>query len=179
MSSLSEVNPFVRVGHYYRFPIERNQAEVGRIRYCYAFHFVAGGRGTVSVGGKTYPVKKGDLIYFPPEEPHSFYANPDNPLSTYNLYCDLWNFKLVSTQHLVWDPSDFNRHWLTRIEPCSELSSLPVVTPIQHDASLCQLFIHAVSHVGKQEQYSELIVSRLSQSILVSTCPNRIDITVH
>jgi AraC family transcriptional activator of mtrCDE len=167
MTSLSSVIPYVRVGHYYRFPVERNQAAVGRIGYCYAFHLVAGGKGTVSVEGKTYPVKKGDLIYFPPEVGHSFYANPDHPLATYNLYCDLWNYKLVSSTHLVWDESDFNRDLLTHIVPCPELALLPVVTPIQHDASLGQLFIHAVTQSGKNEPYSELIVSNLVKAFLL------------
>ncbi|WNR43857.1 AraC family transcriptional regulator [Paenibacillus roseipurpureus] len=168
MTTLELLNPYVRVGHYYRFPVTRNQVEVGRIGYCYAFHFVAAGKGSVSVGGKTYPVKKGDLIYFPPEAAHSFYTNSDHPLATYNLYCDLWNYRLASTQHLVWDLNDFNRDLLTVIEPCSELSSLPVVTPIQHDATLCQLFIYAVTQVGKSEPYSELIVSHLVKAFLLT-----------
>ncbi|OCT15493.1 hypothetical protein A8709_15570 [Paenibacillus pectinilyticus] len=167
MTSISSAIPHVRVGHYYRFPIERNRAEVGRIGYCYAFHLVAGGKGTVSTGGTTYPVKKGDLIYFSPEVSHSFYANPDHPLSTYNLYCDLWNFKMSNIQHLVWDESDFNRDMLTPIEPCPELDVLPVVTPIQHHAALGDLFIHTVMQAGKKEPYSERIVSHLLQAFLL------------
>jgi AraC family transcriptional activator of mtrCDE len=168
MTTISTVNPYVRVGHYYQFPVERNQAEMGRIGYCYAFHFVAGGKGTVSVKGKTYPVKKGDLIYFPPEVGHSFYAHPDHPLATYNLYCDLWNYELRSSQHLVWNESDFNHDLLTHIVPCSELAVLPVVTPIQHDASLGQLFIHAVTQSMKSDHYSELIVSNLLKAFLLA-----------
>jgi AraC family transcriptional activator of mtrCDE len=168
MTALSSVSPYVRVGHYYQFPVERNQAEVGRIGYCYAFHFVAGGKGTVSANGKTYPVKKGDLIYFPPEVGHSFYAHPDHPLATYNLYCDLWNYQLRSSQHLVWNESDFNRDLLTHIVPCSELAMLPFVTPIQHDASLGQLFIHAVTQSRKSDHYSELIVSNLLKAFLLA-----------
>ncbi|MDR6551084.1 AraC family transcriptional regulator [Paenibacillus qinlingensis] len=167
MSPLSAINPNVRVGHYYKFPVERNQAEVGRIGYCYAFHYVIGGKGTVSVNGKTYPVKKGDLIYFPPEVKHSFYANPEQPLTTYNLYCDLWDYKMVSSQHLVWHENDFNRDFLTKIVPCSELDLLPIVTPIQHEASLGQLFIHAVTQLRKNDRYSEFIVSHLVKALLL------------
>lgn len=167
MTSLSSVNPFVRVGHYYQFPVVRNQAEVGRIGYCYAFHFVASGKGTVTARGKTFPVKKGDLIYFPPEMGHSFYSNPDQPLATYNLYCDLWNYQLESSQHLVWDESDFDRDLLTPIVPCPELALLPIVTPIQHDASLGQLFIHAVTQLRKNAPYTDIIVSNLVKVFLL------------
>lgn len=168
MTAITSVNPFVRVGHYYQFPVERNKAEVGRIGYCYAFHFVAGGKGSVSVRGKTYPVKKGDLIYFPPEVAHSFYAHPDHPLATYNLYCDIWDFKMKSTQHLVWDEADFDRDLLTHIVPCPELDMLPVVTPIQHDASLSQLFIHVVSQLRQSDDYAELIVNNLLKALLLA-----------
>ncbi|NQX66519.1 helix-turn-helix transcriptional regulator [Paenibacillus alba] len=168
MTLLSAANAFVRMAHFYRFPVERNRAESGRIGYCYAFHFVAGGKGTVTIDGNTYPVKKGDLIYFPPKVKHSFYANPDNPLSTYNVYCDIWSEKSMSSLHLVWDESDFDSALLTLVLPCAELASLPVVTPIQHHSWLGQLFISAVAQFGQKEPYTDLIVSNLVKAFLLA-----------
>lgn len=167
MAHLDAATPFVRSAHYYQFPIERNQAEMGRIGYTYAFHYVVGGKGTVTVGQHKYPVKKGDFIYFPPEVSHSFYAHPENPLITYNLYGELWGNKRVNTPHLVWNPSDFNRDLLTNIEPCSELDSLGVVTPIQHVTAIGELFIHAVTQSRKGGQYSDAIVGHLIKAFLL------------
>ncbi|UKS28660.1 AraC family transcriptional regulator [Paenibacillus sp. HWE-109] len=167
MSLITSANPFVRVAHYYRFPIVRNQDERVRIGYCYAFHFVAGGRGSITVGGRTYPVKKGDLIYFPPEVRHAFYSNEDHPLSTYNLYCELWNCNIATSQHLVWDESNFNPDLLTLVNPCPELESLSVITPVQYHSLLGQTLIHAVTQFNKKEPYTELIVNSLVKAFLL------------
>ncbi|TFE29481.1 AraC family transcriptional regulator [Cohnella luojiensis] len=168
MVVFSSINPFVRVAHHYSFPEERNPSEATRIGYCYAFHLVDGGKGTVRCAGQAYPVKKGDLVYFKPGVPHSFFSKPDDPLSTYNLYCELWNdLPFNTSHHLVWHESDFNRELLTPVIPCPELDELPVLHSLQHQEAMLVLFAHAVTHGQKQDSHNQLIASNLVKAFLL------------
>ncbi len=166
MAALLYAKPFVRTAHYYQFPIDRNPAEATRIGYCYAIHLVAGGSGEVTVAGKVYPLKKGDLIYIPPRVKHAFYANPEHPLATYNLYIDIWNYRSTE-QHLVWHEADFNIELLTKIRACPELERIATVTPIQYHSFIGQSIIQAVGHIGKESQYRNVIISKLLTIILL------------
>lgn len=168
MEKISSIRPFVRVAHHYQFPIERNANEVNRIGYCYAFHLVTEGKGTVSANGHQSPVKKGDLIYFPPMVKHAFYSNPNQSLASYNLYCDLWmSHPLVTNHHLIWNEADFNQDLVTLVVPCTELDELPVVIPLQHQNALISIFQHAVGKQGTQESYTDLIKSSLIKAFLM------------
>lgn len=168
MSNLSSLSPYIRVGHHYRFPWEGNSSESERIGYCYAFHFIDGGKGTISCQGRTFPVKRGDLVYFPPMTTHSFFTDPDQLLSSFNIYCELWADSPVSTDlHLIRNPSDFNSEWVTPIIPCDELDRLPVVMPLQHHVEFMDLFSYAVIHYRKGEKYSREIANSLLKAFLL------------
>jgi AraC family transcriptional activator of mtrCDE len=166
--SITELVPFIRVAHHYRFPVERNMSEAERIGYCYGFHLVDGGKGFVSAAGRTYPIKKGDLIYFPPELEHSFYSDPEEPLTTYNIYCDLWILlPQVTNLHLVWNREDFKGALLTLRKPCPELDRLAIVTPLQHHPAMIGLFAHAVHLHVRAGAYSEAISGALVKAFLM------------
>jgi AraC family transcriptional activator of mtrCDE len=168
MESIDQIKPVIRVAHHYDFPYERNPSEKGRYGYCYAFHWITGGRGRVTVPGATYSVKKGDLLYFQPQLAHSFYSDPEQPLSSYNIYCDLWATEPVDTEiHLVWNPSEFDPNYLTRMLPCEELSELPHYLPLQHHDALAQLFAHIVKHHHRVTRYSRTIVSSLLKAFVL------------
>lgn len=168
MEPLTSIQPHIRVAHHYRFPSERNAAEQGRIGYCYAFHFVDGGRGAATANGQQTPIKKGDLVYFPPGMKHALFTDPSQPLSTYNVYAELWTDRpLITDVHLVWNAAEFEPALLTKKEPCTDLDSLPCVIPLQHQPSLASLFIRAVDLCGAKERYAGAAAGSLLKAFLL------------
>ncbi|GGD97161.1 AraC family transcriptional regulator [Paenibacillus nasutitermitis] len=140
MPRLSTMTPFIYAGHYYLFPKERNAGERDRTGYCYAFHYIAEGRGVITIAGKPYPVRKGDFIRIPPLELHTFDTQEPHLFVTYNIYCDLWNpapgkDNPLVTYHQV-DPGQ-----LVRMLPCPELDEMPVVLPLRHHPMLSEMFV--------------------------------------
>ncbi|OAB28357.1 hypothetical protein PMSD_22810 [Paenibacillus macquariensis subsp. defensor] len=122
----------IRVAHYYDFPKASNETESIRYGYCYGFHLIKSGKGKIVVSGQTYPIRKGDLLYFPPSLRHSFFSDTEQPLSSYNVYCELWSPIPSNTYcHLVWDVSDFDPSYLTLkafILEFIQLSQAPLLT---------------------------------------------------
>ncbi len=168
MGSLDLIRPYVRVAHHYRFPFERNASESGRIGYCYAFHLVDGGKGNATVASRTYPVTKGDLLYFPPGTKHSFHSDPDHLLSTYNVYCELWDKnEAAQGRHLIWDGKDFDPAWMTATQPDAGLDGLSCRIPLQHHGAMTALFPHIVAHSQQTAPYSGAIAASLLKAFIL------------
>jgi len=168
MESLERIEPYIRVAHHYRFPIERNASEAGRIGYCYAFHLIDGGKGKATAAAQTYPVTKGDLLYFPPGTKHAFYSDPDHPLSTYNIYCELWNKnEEAQGRHLAWDDKDFDPTWMTAVRRDADLDELPYWIPLQHHGAMTALFSHIVVHAQQSDPYSAAVAACLLKAFIL------------
>jgi AraC family transcriptional regulator, activator of mtrCDE len=168
MLSLSAMQPFVRVAHYYQFPFQRNANEIDRIGYCYALHLIEAGKGTVMVSNQSLSVKKGDLIYIPPKLSHAFYSDSNHPLASYNIYCELWSAEpLTTTHHLVWRPFPFDPSLLTTVKLNTELEKLPYFIPLQHHTALIELFAQIVHHYENHEDYSDEIARSLLRAFIM------------
>lgn len=168
LASEPELKPFIRVGHFYEFPPNRNERESPRFGYCYAFHLVHAGKGRVSLPGGSIAVKKGDLLFFPPGVQHAFYSNQEYPLSTYNIYSELWTDQPLRTHtHLVWEASEYDPQLKTKTNPGSAIDALPPYFPLQHKEAMIEIFAHAVRHHMKHESYSELIAGSLLKAFIV------------
>lgn len=168
LQQLRQLQPFIRVGHHYQFPYERNVYEAGRHGYGYAFHLVDGGKGKLTIDGSTYPLKKGDLVYVPPRMAHSFYTDHDHRLSTYNLYCELWNERpTVTEQHLYWSEADYLPGLMTVIREDSIVTALPYHLPLQHQGLLTEMFRRIVMlHQSNEPLASEAARSMLKAFLL-------------
>ncbi|BBH20715.1 hypothetical protein Back11_20600 [Paenibacillus baekrokdamisoli] len=168
MEQALTLQPYIRVAHFYSFPTNRNESESHRYGYCYAFHLVHGGKGEVSISSSKFIVKKGDLLFIPPGVHHSFYSNPDYPLSTFNIYCELWNDKPIQTAiHLVWDESEYNLEWMTPTNPETNIDQLPPYFPLQHQETMVEIFAHIVKHHVKQDKGSVIITSHLLKAFII------------
>ncbi|CAK4832808.1 unnamed protein product [Aphanomyces euteiches] len=162
------MNPFVRVAHFYQFSFLKNAGETNRIGYCYAFHLIEAGKGTVTIADQSFPVKKGDLLYIPPELPHAFYTDSIHPLASYNVYCELWSDEPLKTElHLVWKAVPLDPALLTTVKSDTELEELPYLIPLQHQADLIELFAQIVRHYGNQEDYSADIANSLLKAFIM------------
>ncbi|MBB3125435.1 AraC-like DNA-binding protein [Paenibacillus rhizosphaerae] len=155
MDSLLSITPFIRVAHHYRFPLDNQPSELGRIGYCYAFHLVDGGRGTLRIHSQRYYVKKGDLLFIPPACEHSFESGPSQALTTYNVYCELWSDPPLNTEaHLVWKSSQFNPSLLTKIHPETDLNRIPAVFPLHRYTELTEMIASIVKQFQKRNHRS-------------------------
>ncbi|SDW42571.1 AraC family transcriptional regulator [Paenibacillus sp. CF384] len=165
---MSEIKPFIRVGHHYQFPYERNEFEYGRFGYCYAFHLVDGGKGSITINGQVYPLQRGDLIFLPPQLMHSFYTDHDHRLATYNLYFELWNEKPRSTEHhLYWHPDDLLPELLTALQENTVLDSMPHLFHLQHHTILMDLFPHIVKQHQQQRVHGDTIAHSLLKAFML------------
>ena len=52
----------------------------------YEIHYAASGRGTVRIGGRTYPVEPDTLYITGPRVVHAQYSAPDAPITEHCLY---------------------------------------------------------------------------------------------
>jgi AraC family transcriptional activator of mtrCDE len=168
MLALLAMRPFVRVAHFYQFSFLKNTGESNRIGYCYAFHLIEAGKGTVTVSDQSFLIKKGDLLYIPPELPHAFYTDPIHPLASYNIYCELWSEEPLNTDlHLVWSPMAFDPTLLTTVKLDTELEKLPHFIPLQHQSALIELFAQIVRHYENEEDYSTDIANSLLKAFIM------------
>ena len=168
MNSLQLIHPVIRVAHPYRFPAEQTDYERERVGYCYAFHYIDGGRGSIVVSDQTYPIAKGDLVYLPPLLPHIFRSDSTQPLSTINIYCELWpNESMSGRSHLVWNPAAFDPSLLTAIVPSAELEGLPFKLPLHHDGGLIEQFVRIVKQHQKKDLYSDEIAESLLKAFVL------------
>ncbi|WP_308640118.1 AraC family transcriptional regulator [Paenibacillus silvisoli] len=165
---LNDMQPFIRVGHHYLFPYERNPFEVSRYGYCYALHLVEGGKGKIIINGEATTLTKGDLIFLPPQLMHSFYTDQDSRLSTYNLYFELWSDAPMRTEHhLYWHLSDYKAELLTTVRANDELDTLPHILPLQHHPFLTELFAHIVKQHQHQWEYGHTVAHSLLKAFLL------------
>jgi len=165
------IRPFIRVAHHYRFPAapDRTVDESSRVGYCYAFHYVDGGRGAFGIRSKTYAVQKGDLLYIPPGCKHSFESDPAAPLTTYNIYCELWTDAPQRTPtHLVWDEASFDAAYATETRAGTGLDAIPpVVPPLAHSVPT-DVIPAIVRHHQTGDSVSEAIACSLLKALVLS-----------
>lgn len=168
MNAVIEICPIIRVAHHYKFHHEKTSGDSGRFGYCYAFHFVESGKGKIIVPPYSYSVQKGDLIYLPPASEHSFLSDRDNQLSTYNVYCELWQDKPITTEiHLTFELAKLDKLLLTRVINDTELDQLPSVIPLQHHSGLAEIFTHIVQQHQKKDVNFNIITSSLLKAFIL------------
>ncbi|WP_138755645.1 AraC family transcriptional regulator [Paenibacillus sinopodophylli] len=131
MKKLNEITPHVGDSMYYLYDGSSNE----KLRVCnvYAFHLFNDGPGEMEVNGKRYAIENRTLIFLRPEEQHAFHISSDRPLSSHNLYFDIWDRTIpVSVNRtFIYAPEPFVLHETAASYPCEELDSLPCVFSLQ------------------------------------------------
>lgn len=164
MNLLNDIHPSIRVANYYRFRRDNKDnksEEMSRLGYCYAFHLFDNGRGKVIIEGTPHYLHKGDLLFIPPERLHNFYSEPEHPLSSYNIYLELWPPSPPATNQHLSRPFSFEKSLLTKMNPCAEIDQLATVIHLQHHVILTDLLVHIVQEQQKDDIYSKPIVNHL------------------
>ncbi|MFD0960076.1 helix-turn-helix domain-containing protein [Paenibacillus chungangensis] len=137
-----DVSPDIRVAHHYIFT--GIEAERHRYGYCYAFHLVISGQGYVVIHGRKYPVKRGSLFIVPPHTLHSFETDHNQPLATYNMYCELWHAAPDVTIHLYYALKERDERYATAVIPDMPLARVQPVLELQHVPFFTEWFAHMV-----------------------------------
>ncbi|GMA61099.1 AraC family transcriptional regulator [Alicyclobacillus fastidiosus] len=168
VNTLRQIRPLIRVAHHYQFNEESNKVEQHRLGYCYAFHLIDSGRGTVTIRNRRYQVNKGIVIFIPPGEQHSFYTDSNHPMTSFNIYCELWpDGAQVTDIHLAWDPKDFNPTYQTQVKSCPELETLPSITQLHTGHLFVELFSHIVLNHRSNDRYSSDIAHSLLYTLVL------------
>ncbi|WP_193726591.1 AraC family transcriptional regulator [Paenibacillus guangzhouensis] len=164
--TIDHLLPSVRLAHHYQFHGAFH--DFNRYGYCYAFHLFDRGVGTVMIGSRQYPVRKGTLFFVPPKMIHGFHTDPDAALASYNIYCDLWMASPpVTTHHLAWEPEQYDSPDVTTVKPCPEIDGLPAVIQLQQYPLLIELFTHIVRTCNHQGPHAASITTHLLHAFLL------------
>lgn len=104
------------------------------LRVCnmYAFHLFTDGPGEMEIDGKCYPIERRTLIFLRPGQPHAFHITPTHPLSSYNVYFDLWDNKSSNCNNhsFIYAPEALRFEKKAVEATCCELDELPCVFPL-------------------------------------------------
>lgn len=169
MPAPSDMTPYVNAAHYYPFPKERGPSERDRIGYCYAFHFIADGRGSVSIEGKSHPVRKGDLVFIPPLRRHTFHTSEPHLYTTYNVYCELWNDRPECGNPLVAYHAPDPAFIVSRL-PCLELEQLPPVQSLRGRPLLADAFKRICELHQANRPDTDLLTVRYLHAFVMELC---------
>lgn len=168
MKALSEITPYLGDSMPYLYDGSSNEG----LRTCnvYAFHLFTDGPGEMEIEGKRYPIERKTLIFLRPGQPHAFHISPEHPLTSLNLYFDLWsNREPPSLNRLFFRyPEPFQPHTSTPVHSCEELDAFPGVFSLQPYPQLFEALLH-LSKVFDQAAYyrSEAVNSLLYSWLLV------------
>lgn len=162
MIGLFSIQPSIRAAHYHAY--SGKLKEKNRFGYCYAFHLIDKGAGTLLLEGRSYPVKKGTLVFIPPGIQHSFHLSATQPISSYDMYCDFFT-KREAVRHLYFDPPhDYESGLMTNSRPCREFDRLTGITRLLRYPELVQTFIQVVRLNRLDIRYKREIVGSLLYS---------------
>jgi AraC-like DNA-binding protein len=130
MHKLSEITPYV--GAIMPYVYDGSSNEHLRVGNVYAFHLFTDGPGEMEIDGIRYPIERRTLIFLRPGQPHAFHITPSHPLSSYNVYFDLWDNRSPVSNNLsfIHAPEDLLLEKKALEAPCAELDELPCIFPL-------------------------------------------------
>ncbi|MFD2333037.1 AraC family transcriptional regulator [Cohnella sp. GCM10020058] len=162
MKRLSEMTPYL--GDLMPYVYDGSANEGLRVCSVYAMHLFPEGGGAMEIEGVRHPLDKRALVFLRPGQPHAFHISPDRPLSSFNLYFDLWDAKdPVSLNRIfIYAPEPFRLGAVSVDCPCAELDALPGVSSLQDNPQLYEELLRIVS-VYEQSRYyrSEILNSMI------------------
>lgn len=151
MALLAESNPSIRAAHFFKFSKDRDASDHDRVGYTYAFHLFHSGQGALKLDQRLYTIKPGTLMFIAPQVKHSILCDPGNPLTCYNIYCDLWNDADMSDYPHLRLQDQIQDKFITTIKPCKQLDQFPLVCSLNGQPFLMDLFAHIVQVYERQE----------------------------
>lgn len=115
------------------------------------------------MNGRSYPLKKGTLVFIPPGLKHTFHMNESQPISSYDMYCD-FSRKKYDSASLFRSSARFRTRSFDRKQTIRELEQLTGITQLTRYPELIQTFIQIVRMNRLDIQYKAEIVNSLLYS---------------
>ncbi len=161
MKTLNELTPYVGDSMSYLYAGRSN--EKLRAGNVFAFHLFNDGPGEMEVNGIRYPIESKTLIFVRPGEPHAFHVKPGHRLSSYNIYCDLWEAQrpLSPSRGFIYAPEPLHMDPLALTEECPELDSLPSAFSLQPYPWLYEAFVTLSNVYSSSFHYRMEMVNQL------------------
>ncbi|TVY02175.1 helix-turn-helix transcriptional regulator [Cohnella terricola] len=161
MDKLTNMTPYVGDCMTYLYDGSSNE----KLRTCnvYAIHLFPDGPGEMEVDGKRYPINRRTIVFLRPGQPHAFHISPRQPLTSFNLYFDLWEQERPRSLNRIFYryPERYESHTGTPVMPCSELDALPSVSSLQTYPLLFDLFQTIVKQFEEISLYRTEAVNSL------------------
>ena len=168
MQPLTELQPRIREAHYYEFPKALNDFESTRFGYCYAFHLIAGGKGRIKLGGRSFTVHKGDLLYF---RLISSIPSSRMPISRSAVIISIASYgcRFLPPPIVIsfGTPGISTLRSLTAIKHDPAVAGLPHYLPLQHHETLAGIFQHIVMHHQSTAPLSGQIAEGLLKAMIL------------
>jgi AraC-like DNA-binding protein len=169
MKNLNELKPYV--GDSMRYLYVGGWNEKLRVCNVYAFHLFLDGPGEMEVNGKLYPIDRHTLIFLRPGEPHAFHITKEQPLSSFNLYCDMWagaSNPVSLNRVFIHAPEPFSLESSSVMEVCPELDSLPSCFSLQPYPWLYDSFVTLAKQFEEAKHYRAELVNSLLYAWMLS-----------
>ncbi|WP_214629505.1 helix-turn-helix transcriptional regulator [Paenibacillus agaridevorans] len=169
MKRLHEVEPYV--GDALPYLYDGGYEEKLRVCNVFAFHLFNDGPGEMEIDGIKHPIGPKTLVFLRPNQPHAFHIDAKHPLSSYNIYCDLWDKEhpLSGNRAFIYAPAPFsfetNRQ--AAMPTCADLDSLPSVFSLQSHPWLSESIVQLTRLFHDTLYYRDELVSGLMQSWLL------------
>ncbi|BBI32651.1 helix-turn-helix transcriptional regulator [Cohnella abietis] len=165
---LTDITPFV--GEYMPYVYDGSSNEGLRTCNVYAIHLFPEGPGEMEVDGKKYPIVKRTLVFLRPGQPHAFHMSPSQPLSSYNLYFDLWekDHPRSLNRFFYRYPEPYEPSTGTATPPCEELDGLPGIFSLQAYPHLFDMFQTMAKLFEELTYYRQETVNSLFTSWLLA-----------
>ncbi len=168
MKKLSEMTPFV--GDYMPYLYDGSSNEGLRTSNVYAIHLFPEGPGEMEVDSVRHPIGKRTLVFLRPGQPHAFHISPRQPLSSHNLYFDLWERERPRSLNRIFFryPELYEPETGTPAPACEELDALPSVSSLQAYPHLYDLFLTIARQFEGLSRYRFEAVNGLFYSWMLS-----------
>lgn len=167
MRKINELTPFV--GDALNYLYDGSVYEGLRVCNVYSFHLFTDGPGEIEINGKIYPIDRRTLVFIRPGEPHAFHIFKKKPLTSLNIYCDLWDCSapVSLARSFIYAPEPFEFKRKTAVENCEELDCLPSVFSLRPYPWLYESFVTLITLFNESKYYRSEIVNHLLCSCLL------------
>lgn len=167
--SLSDLRSRILSANF--FPFSPKQHVKTRLPYVHVFVYITAGKGIAAIGEVTRKLETGDLFYLAPGVPHSYTADPIDPMVHASVYVDLLSPstpKLIGDQQLnTFTPSAFDESLCASLVKFSEELSIPAIISTPRNAPWMKPFFAVIETFPEQTVGNNLLLRAYFESFFV------------
>ncbi|UVI30606.1 AraC family transcriptional regulator [Paenibacillus spongiae] len=167
--SLPDLRSRILSANFYSF--SPRQLVKTRFPYVHVFVYITAGKGIVTIGDQTWKAETGDLFYLAPGVPHSYTADPVDPMVHASVYVDLLSPstpKWKGDQQLnTFTPSAFDESICASLVTFSEGLSIPARISAPRNTPWMKPFFAVIEAFPEQAVGNDLLLRAYFESFFV------------